>query len=331
VAGFELPFDIHGEPLFLKTGAKAIADAARDALGGFAVERLPAGAPLEIDLQAADGSEDLQPPRSTAVLVREVPQVAGSVPLSLYRDGCRWRFDFGGAGRLLLDPVLGRVTGCLAAPGCPAPDWAAGFVLLSAIELLRTRGRYAVHGAGLEREGRGVLVVGASGAGKTTACLSLLRAGYRCLSDDHPLLCTDGDGFQLLPFPGRIAVTQRTVSWFPELRAVEPEFRSDTRKRSFPLDRVADYSWGERCRPALLIFPRIVDWPESSVARLSGARALEELLPQTLLVLDPQLAGAQFQVMSELVRTTPAYRLHFGEDVTRLPEIVDRLLESLEV
>jgi hypothetical protein len=257
--------------------------------------------------------------------------VDGSVSCRLYRDGCRWLFDFGSAGQMLLEPGPGRVTGWLSAPERLAPDWAASFVLLAAIELLRTRGSYAVHGAGLEREGKGVLVVGASGAGKTTACLSLLRAGYRCLSDDHPLLCAEGGGTCLLPFPGRIAVTERTVGWFPELRAAEPDFRSDTRKRSFALETVGGYRWGGGCRPALLIFPRIVDWPESSAVGLSGARALEELLPQTLLVLDPDLAGRQFQLMSELVRSTPAYRLHFGEDVTRLPEIVDRLLESLAV
>jgi hypothetical protein len=50
---------------------------------------------------------------------------------------------------------------------------------------------------------------------------------------------------------------------------------------------------------------------------------LEELLPQTLLVLDRELAARQFATMTALVRETPAYRLHFGEDVERLPELVE--------
>jgi hypothetical protein len=61
---------------------------------------------------------------------------------------------------------------------------------------------------------------------------------------------------------------------------------------------------------------------------MAKARALEELLPQTLLVTDPTLAARQFQTMAALVRATPAYRLHFGEDPARLPELVDPLLQK---
>lgn len=237
--------------------------------------------------------------------------------------------DFGGAGRMSLDLAAGK-TGCwLVQPWRQAPDWAASFVLLAAIELLRSRGLYAIHGAGLERGGRGIMLVGVSGAGKTTSCLSLMRAGFGCLSDDHPLLKADGPAMSLLPFPGRLAVTEKTVGWFPELAAAQHNFRQDTRKRSFEMASFPGYRAGSPCRPELLIFPRIIDWPESSLEELPKTRALEQLLPQTLLVLDQALAARQFGVMAELVKKTRCYRLHFGEDVARLPELIDGLLEKI--
>ena len=326
---FETAYDVHGEPLLVRTDDPLVDAAARETLGGFPICRQPV-APLQIVMQAVEGIDEVPLHHSTvAVLIQETPGEDGNVPVRLYRDGGRWLLDFGGAGRMVLDTEAGRVEGWLVQPGRLAPDWAASFVQLAAIELLRTRGLYAIHGAALEKDGRGVLIVGASGAGKTTACLSLMRSGYGCLSDDHPLLHFASMEMRLLPFPGRIAVTERTVAWFPELSSAEERFRMDTRKRSFDIGAVSGYRLGGACRPAVILFPRIVDWPGSSMERLSGALALEELLPQTLLVLDRALAGRQFQVMSELVRNVPAYRLHFGEDVTRLPEMIGRLLEAL--
>jgi hypothetical protein len=237
--------------------------------------------------------------------------------------------DFGSAGRMSLDLAAGAVSCWLVQPWRQAPDWAASFVLLAAIELLRSRGLYAIHGAGLERGGRGIIMVGVSGAGKTTSCLSLMRAGFGCLSDDHPLLKADGATMSLLPFPGRIAVTEKTADWFPELAAAKDGFRQDTRKRSFELASFPCYRVAGPCRPELLIFPRIIDWPESSFEELPKTRALEQLLPQTLLVLDQALAVRQFQVMAELVKRTDCFLLHFGEDVARLPELVDTLLQKI--
>jgi hypothetical protein len=326
---FERVYDIHGQPLLVITNDALIAAAAQEALAGFPVGRAGKEQPLVIVMQAVQGSGEVPLNLSeAAVLIRETANQAGEVSCRLYRDAPLWLLDFGAAGRMVLDTVKGRLEGWLVQTARQATEWTASFVLLAAIELLRTRGLYTIHGAALEKDGRGVLIVGASGAGKTTACLSLMRAGYGCLSDDHPLLEAGGPAMTLLPFRGRVAVTERTIGWFPELAAAQQGFRLDTRKRSFEVEAVPGYRFGGACEPVLLLFPRIVDWPKSSVEALAGARALEELLPQTLLVLDPCLAGKQFQVMSELVRKIPAYRLHFGEDVTNLPEIIDRLLET---
>ena len=327
---FETVYHAHGQALLVRTDDALIDAAARETLAGFPVCCPEPVTPLEIVMQAVDDIGEVPLGHSkSAVLIQETPGEDGKVSCSLYRDGKEWLLDFGAAGRMFLDAEVGRVEGWLVQPGRLAPDWAGSFVQLAAIELLRTRGLYAIHGAALEKDGCGVLIVGASGAGKTTACLSLMRSGYGCLSDDHPLLHAGSPDLRLLPFPGRIAVTKRTVACFAELSSVEETFRQDTRKRSFEIDAVPGYRVGGACPPAILVFPRIVDWPQSSMERLSGAQALEELLPQTLLVLDPVLAGRQFQVMSALVRKVPAYRLHFGEDVTKLPKMIDRLLEDL--
>jgi hypothetical protein len=308
MARFETCYNVHGHPIRVSTGSPLVAAAAAEVLVG-QVDDLPTTDRPSLSIRLDSVSSPAEAPLAlpaAAELVRRPQTAAGAICFSLHRDQRRWLFDFGDNGLLSLDPDRPSVEGWLANPERMPPDWAASFVLLAAIELLRTQGLYAVHAAAVEKDGAGILVVAPSGAGKTTACLSLVRAGYRYLSDDHPLF----NGRLLLPFPGRLAVTERTRSWFPEL--ARNGLRQDTLKRSFRIEDVFPTASGRPCPPRLLLFLRLADWHESFAEPLSPARALEELLPQTLLLLDPALAARQFHTMAELVRAIPAYRLHFG-------------------
>ncbi|OGW82610.1 MAG: hypothetical protein A2Z83_05870 [Omnitrophica bacterium GWA2_52_8] len=54
--------------------------------------------------------------------------------------------------------------------------------------LMRPQGASLVHGALLQKGGRGVLIMGEKGAGKSTLATACLQAGYRYFSDEHPVL-----------------------------------------------------------------------------------------------------------------------------------------------
>jgi hypothetical protein len=62
-------------------------------------------------------------------------------------------------------------------------DWLVISDLVKGLYAYRTQA-YCLHAAMLEINGKGVLIVGESGAGKTTAALSLARAGFTLMSDD---------------------------------------------------------------------------------------------------------------------------------------------------
>jgi hypothetical protein len=325
----ELIYDIYGHAVRVRSDDAIIADAARDVLGQFPPLKTADGAVLEIAMSAVDAPGAILFKRTeSTVLVGRIPKRGVDIEGNLLRDGQRWIIEFG-AALIVLDPANGRAEGWIVRPNRDAPDSSAIFILMAIIELLRTREVYAVHCSALAQGGQGILFIGPGGSGKTTACISLTRAGYHCLSDDHPLLRVRDGKLEILPFPGRLFVAPRTVAWFPELDAAQENFRPGPRKRSFMLSDIAGYRGGVACRPSLLIFPRITDVDESVFEPMSRARALEELLPQTVLVMDPAMAARQFETISRLVRETPAYRLHFGQDVERLPELVAQLTESV--
>lgn len=59
--------------------------------------------------------------------------------------------------------------------------------------LFHQRGYLAIHSTALEMNGKAVLISGASGAGKSTTALELIKRGYRYLADDIAMVNVDGD------------------------------------------------------------------------------------------------------------------------------------------
>ncbi len=85
--------------------------------------------------------------------------------------------------------------------------------LLPVFDEVIKAGGLIVHGALLERQGSGVLLMGKSGAGKTTCCRRL-PAGWRILGEDLALIVKDIDGwFRGHPLPTWSAVESDTVRW----------------------------------------------------------------------------------------------------------------------
>jgi hypothetical protein len=318
-----LQFDIHGELLQLATESQAIVQAVGELLSPFAcaVAAEDPRRPLELVVHTPAGADQLP----------ELPAAAEHVSdgrgegYRLYREGGSCLLDFRPVGLFRLDLGAGRLDSWLVDPQAMPPEQLDGLLRLAVIELLRLRGLYAIHAAALEKDGHGFLLAGPCGHGKTTACLALVRAGFRCLSDDHPLLRQTADGLELLPFLCDFNVTEKTIGFFDELQLARTRGRPGAHKQSFRVQEVFPAATARPCRPSFLIFPRIVDWPESHLEPLPRSRALEELLPESMLVLERELAGRQFQALAHLVQSAACYRLHFGENVLRLPAVLERL------
>ena len=79
-----------------------------------------------------------------------------------------------------------------------------------------------VHGACVARDGRGVLLCGASGAGKTSLAYFCARNGWTYLSDNESWLVREGSGRLLLGNPDRIRFRDSARGLFPELAGLEP-------------------------------------------------------------------------------------------------------------
>lgn len=119
------------------------------------------------------------------------------------RPGERW-IDYRGRATVLFLPSSER--GWLWSDDLHVAWEAAYLFLMSRVgEWLDWRGVHRVHGLGLTRGERAALLLLPSGGGKSTLGLAALqRTELGLLSDDIPLLTTEG---RLLPFPNRLGFT----------------------------------------------------------------------------------------------------------------------------
>ena len=76
----------------------------------------------------------------------------------------------------------------------------------------------SVHAAAVARDGRGTLLVGPGGSGKTTTAIELAHHGFTLLSDDGPLLTKTSAGAVVLSSLDYVHATDGTLALFPNLR-----------------------------------------------------------------------------------------------------------------
>jgi len=330
------PYSLYGMRMKYVTGSPALAAPVNELLKPFRRDTIEEPAELTVCFQ--DVQDRAEIPLRFSSSARQLSAGTGravgdwretGLPYEVIQDEGRWIADFRDVGVLVMNGSQGRADGYLIKPETLHVSVVKYLFHLALTELFRHRGLYTIHAAALERYGRGILISGNSGRGKTTSSISLLRSGFRYLSDDHPLIRDAGMHVDILPFPTEINVTDETIALFPELRnASNHVIHAGSPKRSFYAEDLYTNVVGERCQPVVVLFPHVVDAPHSYLELLPKSRALEVLLPQALLVYNPEVARLEFQVLAKMVQHMDCYRLHFGRDILDLPNLITPLLEK---
>ncbi|MDF0644698.1 MAG: hypothetical protein P0111_11740 [Nitrospira sp.] len=328
-------FTFHGIELHYHASSITLAAPVLAFLRHYRAESAPGNTVLTVRFEEVGTRADIpyRPSKTITTLFSGTRPSMGDSLRSIWRcdviqDRDRLVADFHDQGLLVIDGALGTADGYFINPEAMHADVCTSFFHFALTELLKRRGLFTVHATALEYQGRGVLIPGYSGQGKTTAFLSLLRSGFRYLSDDYPLLRDLGGHMEILAFPMKIDVTDHSVEFFPEIRTAPAGLLQQgiCKKFFYAEDLYAD-SVGSSCVPAIIMFPHVVDMPHSCLEPLAKSRALEALMPQGMLVYDQAVARREFHALSKLVQQSDSYRLHFGRDILDLPQLIKPLLE----
>ncbi|MDR4492888.1 MAG: hypothetical protein R3B74_00365 [Nitrospirales bacterium] len=328
-------FSIHGLDLSFHSTSSAISTSAQHHLRYFLQGSLPPPGSLRIIFEAVNHATSIPvtiSPTARRLFSRPVEEGGGSTwidwPCEVSQDHTQLIINFFSRGLLLIDGYAGEARGYLVNPESMHPDLYVRFVHSALVELLKWKKFYTIHATALEKDGWGVLITGASGQGKTTTFLSLLRSGYRCLSDDHPFIHENGNAIEVLAFPDKVNVRENTINLFPELKNAGAFLHQGMTKRYFYVEDLYPAGIGRSCVLKILLFPHVVDQSTSWLEPIPKSQALADLLPHGLLVYNPQVAKQEFQTLTNLVQQVDCFRLHFGRDVLEVPRLIDPILEK---
>ena len=316
-------FLMHGVSFAITCEAEAIRDALGRRLRVFATDRItgpdavvvtitgPGASPLfapqfaesgRVVYETADGEI-----RYIDAVDRVVSDYAGTVQMDVRARGDR--LDLAVTGTAPVDLMVA----------------AYPMFTLALTEILKQRGRYALHAACPAAGERGLLIAGSSGCGKSTLALAFARRGHALLSDDTVFL--DDEAGTVFGFPDEIDVTDATAEMFTELR----DLRLQPKRAGRTKHAVDPTTFGPRpparCAPAALVFPRPTPTASSRLEPIEPAHALQALAANVLLT-HQESSQRHLDALGALARRLPAYELATGHDLDAAVDVLAPLFSE---
>lgn len=170
-----------------------------------------------------------------------------------------------------------------------------------------------VHAGLVELQGRGILVGGQAGAGKTTTCLACLEAGEGFLGDHMAALDGQLRGHSLYATTF-LTPARRKAAAFLGADALQPRYAWE--------EKSLTYLWPghqEGLRRSVDVSALVLPGASMPAGRLSPAQALLQLAPSSLLIGGLSAGQAGLERLASLVSKRPCYGLPWG---VRLQDLI---------
>lgn len=215
-------------------------------------------------------------------------------------------------------PEAGRFIGLLS-QGIAGPVMAT---------LLHLRGQLVLHACSVNVNGRGVVVAGDKGAGKSTTSAALIQAGHDLLADDVVAIQQDGKSVpQLIPaFPQvKLCLDAAAAINFADYTRMPlpfPEFPKELRRLN------AQYKNTSQALDCVFVLERATT---EFLTVQTGMAAVTDLMRYTYVPRradfrwTPEGRKQLFEHCAMAARTSQVVRLGVPRDITQLPALVKRI------
>jgi hypothetical protein len=226
------------------------------------------------------------------------------------------------------DASSGTGIEALARPG-QFPPWIASFPLRNFLHWAYQRiGWRLVHAGTLAIDGRGVMLVGDGGSGKSGTVLAGILAGLDSAGDDYVVMEASGEGVRARPVVKLMKLDPaglRRLGLDPHARSFgTPNWQG---KHEFDFEALGK---GRRARTIdlkAIVLPRIAHTPRSSLSRATPHDAMLGLAPSNL----QQLPGGWREGLAftaGIARRLPAFYLDLSDDPLEIADVIAAVVEG---
>ncbi len=240
-------------------------------------------------------------------------------------------FTSGDGSVVCFNPITKDANGFLTRGVLNDPLVLHSLVGAALAEAFKYYGIYFLHSAALYGNGMGYLITGDGGCGKTTASLSLVREGFKYVSDDS-LFLEELDGEIIVhPFYTDFHVDQNLIERFPEVARVANLPIPWGAIVSANVSEIFPDSFTPHAKPNIIIFPKIISEQKSRLYPLSRLETFGRLLKQIMLAADKEISKNQLKMLKKLVGQVAGFELLSGRDIYKDPRMIIRLVSQVTV
>lgn len=193
-------------------------------------------------------------------------------------------------------------------------------------EVLKTVGVFQIHAASAAINNQAVLVVGTSGAGKSTSSYTLLDKGFSLISDDHPIIYDNGGTVCAKSFYSTVGLSPKSLGLLRK-RSLEEErfYENESGKYRIPAKLIASHI--DEAPIRLVVFPEVFPESDTVLLPVTKSSALQSCLKHSFFTKLPGVSSVHFGVFSRLILQSRCFKLICGKDINRFPDLVEEYLQ----
>jgi hypothetical protein len=245
-----------------------------------------------------------------------------------HRDGVRILYDYA-SGILSLYDERQR-TACYSVEAAERLSFAECSAPFRAIFQwwMRGRGRLLVHSAAVGlADGRGILIPGGEGAGKSTTAALCLRHCFRLVGDDFVVL-SPGPPVRAESLYSSLKLGPESLARMADLTVLAREIgRPSLEKSVLYLSPAYQKSLAPILEIRAVLLPSLTGRDGTAIRPATPAEGIKALAPSTLYIQTGDQKEA-FRILADLVRRIPCYTLELGRDFASVPAAIEEFLRE---
>lgn len=196
--------------------------------------------------------------------------------------------------------------------------------------MLRAHGVHLFHAAAVGLDGRGVLLVGEGGAGKSTTALACAAAGMDYLADDYVAVSEAADGSVWAhALYARAKLTDRSLELLPEARSWADAPRMEGEEKTLvAMDAARGVAFVRRIRVVAVLAPEVRAVAAPALEPLPAGEAARRLAVSTLRQLN-HAGPSHLAAAGRILRNRPVRRLILGGPPKSATDLIAHLIRQL--